>query len=199
MKDTDTYSISSRGYFERARKSFSEGSKASLIHAILELRCAIEARLQEILDPHDHVPKNVKRTYKIDHLSKAISKNLCKENIGSTITVTDGDKTFVFRYIPVSSFLKKFAEKSGDYLHALKRPIDDESWAALRLETEKAIFALEENLTGNLLGPALRGTGDLCSLNIELENYRDSLPDFAKSAMDDDRRMILSVDYFEVL
>jgi len=198
MKDGDSYPINSRGYFERAKKRFSEGSEASLVYAILELRCAIEARLQEILDPHDHVPKKAKRTYKIDHLSKAISKNLCSENTGSTITVTDGDKTFVFRYIPVSLFLRKFAEKSGDYLHALKRPMDKKSWEALRSETEKAILALEENLTGNLLGPALMGAGNLCSLNIELENYKDTLPDFAKKAIGDDRGMILSVDYFEV-
>lgn len=195
MQKADPYGISARAYLERAKKRFSEKSEDSLIYAVLELRCAIEARLQEILDPHDHIPKKAKKTYKIENLSKTVANKLCNENTGSQIIIRKGKDHFTLRYIPVSSSLRKFAQNAGDYLHAAKRPYNKETWKKLRTEVESAIKKLEENLQGNLLGPALINKDGHGVLNIELIDDDQVLPAFAK---DKNSAITISVDYFEV-
>lgn len=69
-----TYGISSRAYLDRAKKQFAKKSRECLIYAALELRCAIESRLQEILEPHEHISKKSKQTYRLSNLSQAITK-----------------------------------------------------------------------------------------------------------------------------
>lgn len=195
MDKIDRYSISSRGYLDRAKKRISENTKESLIYAVLEVRCAIEARLQEILEPHNHVSKKQKKSYEIKKLSKTVTKNLCPEDIGSKITIHDGNKTYDLLYIPVSSYLRNFAQTAGDYLHAMQSVFDDKKWHEINSNVHIAIMKLEENLKGNLLGPALLKNDGLANLNIELIDNNEELSELLNTK---GKQLSLTVEYFEV-
>lgn len=195
MDKIDHYSINSRGYLDRAKKRISENTKESLIYAVLEIRCAIEARLQEILEPHDHVPKKQKKSYEIKKLSKTVTKNLCPEDVGSKITIHNGNKTYDLIYIPVSSYLRNFAQTAGDYLHAIQSVFDDKKWHEISLNVHLAIEKLEENLKGNLLGPALIKNDGLANLNIELIDNNEELSELLNKK---GKQLSLTVEYFEV-
>ncbi len=195
MDKADHYSINSRGYLDRAKKRISENTKESLIYAILEIRCAIEARLQEILEPHDHVSKKQKKSYEIKKLSKTVTKNLCPEDVGSKITIYDDNKTYELMYIPVSSYLRNFAQTAGDYLHAIQSVFDDKKWHEVSSNIYITIEKLEENLKGNLLGPALIKNDGLANLNIELIDNNEELSELLNKK---GTQLSLTVEYFEV-
>lgn len=195
MDKTDHYSISSRGYLERAKKRLCENTKESLIYAVLEIRCAIEARLQEILEPHDHVSKKLKKNYEIKKLSKTVTMNLCPEDVGSKIIIRDHNKTYELTYIPVSSYLRNFAQTAGDYLHAMQGIFDDKKWADIKSNIKTAIEKLDDNLKGNLLGPALNKNDGLANLNIELIDNNEELSELLNKK---GKQLSLTVEYFEV-
>lgn len=191
------YGISARAYLERARKQFGKNTNETLIYAILELRCAIEARLQEILDPHSHVSNNEKREYKMKKLSRVLAEKICDPDTGTEVTVVLGRRKIVLRYIPVSSSLRSFAQRAGDYLHTPKRPLDVKSWKALRSEVKTVIKNLEENLIGNLLGPILIAKNGMAHMNIELIDNARAMSAMKKAAQKKEK-FVIDVSYFKV-
>lgn len=191
------YGINARAYLERAKKQFRKNTNEALLYAVLELRCAIEARLQEILDPHSHVSKNEKKEYQIKKLSRVIAKKLCDPDTGTEVTVVIGRKKIVLRYIPVSSSLREFAQRAGDYLHPSQRLLDTKTWKALRSEVSTVIKNLEENLTGTLLGPILISKDGMGHMNIELIDNARAMS-IMKNAAKGKQQFSIDVSYFEV-
>lgn len=55
------YGVGSRDYLRRAKDLLAQGTPAALFHAAFELRCGIEARLQEYRDAATKVAKLKKR------------------------------------------------------------------------------------------------------------------------------------------
>lgn len=191
------YGISSRSYLKRAKYLLSKSGNENLIYAMLELRCAIEARLQEILEPHDHISKNSKNEYRIPNLSKTIMNKLCDVDTGTKVIVTLGNEKITLCYIPVSSALRAFAQKAGNYLHAAQKPFKKEDWKKLKSDIEDAIERLEENLSGNLLGPLLLKKGGIVSMKVELIKDNRASAILAK-AIKKSSEVIISVDYFKI-
>ncbi len=66
------YKISSRDYLKRAKKRLDEGSLESLFYASFELRCGVEARMQEYLAAQKDVSKKKKHGWKIPKSAKSL-------------------------------------------------------------------------------------------------------------------------------
>ena len=54
------YRIHSRDYLQRARKRLDSGTPDALFHAAFELRCGIEARMQQYLEAQEHISESLK-------------------------------------------------------------------------------------------------------------------------------------------
>lgn len=125
------YSLVVSAYLERIEDLLKDKTEASLLYAALELRCGVEARMREYLDPLDDIPKSQKNEWAIAKLGLSI------ENAFRT-----GDKIMIFTvrfpkqkaectlmYTPVSSRLQYIACRLGDYLHLPKaNNVKDSTW-----------------------------------------------------------------------
>jgi hypothetical protein len=69
-----SYGISSRDYLQRAMTRIAEGSSEVLFYAAFELRCGIEARMQEYLHAWDHVSKKKRNGWRIAELGRNIER-----------------------------------------------------------------------------------------------------------------------------
>lgn len=126
-----TYSINVSAYLQRIEDLLKDKTEANLLYAALELRCGVEARMKEYLEPLEHIPNSQKKEWVIAKLGLSI------ENAFRT-----GDKIMIFTlcspkletpcklmYTPVSSRLQHIARRLGDYLHLPKRTsVEDATW-----------------------------------------------------------------------
>ncbi len=162
------YGTSSRDYLKRARARLGDNEPSALIYAALELRCGVEARMTEYLDVQTHLSKKKKKSWQLAKLGRHVEAAF---KIGDKIVrwaVHDkksGELIACFYYTPVTSRLRKSAEKLGHYLHSMKqfKPFGDPYWRTLRDKLEDVTKQLELANKGTLLGPPLmkRGTGDI--------------------------------------
>jgi len=173
------YGITSRDYLRRALARLEEKSLESIFYAAFELRCGIEARMQEYLEAWNHVPENRKKNWSIPKLGRSIEAAFQLGNSVVRFAVHAGDSDGLlacFYHTPVSKELKSQGEKLGNLLHAAKRPRanDDPWWATVRKDLAEITAALRTANTGTLLGPPLiePGTGHLM-LNSEIPPGHD--------------------------
>lgn len=154
-----SYGIASRDYLARARAEIASGDAAHLFYAAFELRCGVEARLQEYLEPHSHVPDGRKRDWQVARLGKTVQGAFGPEKVARVIirSVDKGRTLAVLLYTPVTQELRGIADRLGDYLHAGKsvHPTDDPWWTELRTCLERGCDLLGGATTGTLLGPPL--------------------------------------------
>ena len=162
----EPYDISSISYLNRARERRAEGTSASLFYAALEVRSGVEARLREYLEHHEHVPIGRRAEWNVSKLHRtAESAFQLQDQIARVRIFRKGETTpsSVSFYTPVTSRLKKFAQRFGEYLHAARayRKPADPFWAQFGNELDEAIQLLDEATSGTLYGPVLfeRGTG----------------------------------------
>lgn len=165
----EEYTITSRCYLSRALQRLKSSRPEDLFYAALELRCGIEARLQEYLNPHEFIPRARRREWHAGKLHKTAEQNF---QIGDKVQrfriYEGGTHLATLYYVPVTSRLKTIAERVGEYLHAGKEyhaPHDD-YWATFRVLLEEGAKLLEEATEGTLLGPVLvnRKTGQALML-----------------------------------
>lgn len=154
------YQISSRDYLKRARKLLDSGSQENLFYAAFELRCGVEARLQEYLEVQEEISQKKKRGWKIAKLAKNLEKifRIDDTRINIQIFKPDGKEHLItLSFIPVSSKLRKNAEKLGDYLHAMKkyRKSTDAWWDNTPQFFEEIYGQLKLANEGNLFGPPM--------------------------------------------
>src|SRR2546423_632457 len=115
------YGIGSRDYLSRAKSRLAEGGKESLFYAAFELRCGIEARLQAYLHASEQISEKKKRGWRVADLARNLEKAF---KLGDRIVrcaVHDKDSMLLicFYFTPVTSQLKKAAEKLGNHLHCM--------------------------------------------------------------------------------
>jgi len=159
------YDITSRGYLARARERLAENTPQALFYAAFELRCGIEARMEEYLEVWEHVAQKKKTGWQIAVLGRNVEKAFSSHAKVVRWAVQDRatkKATIIFYYTPVTSQLQKAGEKLGNHLHSMKhyRSEDDKYWNDLRTDLLKTASLLEGANTGTLLGPPLmrRGT-----------------------------------------
>jgi hypothetical protein len=155
------YKISSRDYLERAKQCLSNGDCQSLFYAALEIRCGIEARMQQYLEVQDHISQKKREGWKVANLARNIENAFSLGDKDAVIRILDRETKKVLletRYTPVKKSLRKKAEKLGNILHNAKKYYapEDEYWTRLRCDLEEAVIELEQANSGRLLGPLLR-------------------------------------------
>ena len=198
------YGVSARDYLERAKQRLSEGTLEGMFYAALELRSGVEARLQEYLEPHEHIAANRRTDWKVKNLHRTAEEAFQLGDQVARIAILDMKTRKViatFYYTPVQERLKSLAERFGDYLHAARRRRDDSDpfWVQLRAELTEAAGLLEEATTGTLLGPMLLG-GDSGETVMPLElppDERGTAAAAAKNLIGVD--LILDVSYHPTL
>ncbi len=153
------YKVSSRDYLARARKMLDKGSLESLFYASFELRCGVEARMQEYLEAQKNVSKKKKSGWKIAKLAKSLEKAFKSGDKIIEIKIVSDEDNFqtTIYYTPVSSKLNKLVEKLGEYRHCMKqyKAAGDEWWNRCRKILEETYLELEKANEGILLGPPM--------------------------------------------
>jgi len=162
------YDVSSRGYLARARTRLDERSFEALFYAAFELRCGVETRLQEYLEPHVEKLDLRRDGWRIPAMSKVLERDFASgERIARLRIIThDGGRVIgTWYHTPVTSSLRSKAEHLGDYLHATipGRPSNDSWWATTRAALESLYAELWLATRGRLLSMPLlnRATGQL--------------------------------------
>lgn len=168
------YGTSSRDYLARADALLRESTVDTLFHAAFELRCGIEARLQECLEPHEHIPLGRRTAWQVGNLHRTATDAFGSSDEVVRVEVHDRATSahlFTLFYTPVTGRLKDIAQRLGDYLHVAKRSYaaEDAYWDDLRTLLVEGTTLLREATTGTLLGAPLinRATGQ-SSLPVEL-------------------------------
>lgn len=169
----------SKDYLQRARSLLDQSGIEALFYAALELRCGIEARMQEYLQAQKHISKKMKSGWQIAKLGKNIERAFQLGDKVVEISILDkrtSDRILALYYTPVTKKLRKMGEKLGKYMHAQKKyiPPDDNYWEKMRTFLENAYVKLEKANRGNLLGPPIMHykTGKV-DLTIEIDNEEE--------------------------
>lgn len=194
------YGIGSHAYLARAREQLRVGREASLIYAVLELRCGVEARLKELLEPHGHIPKKFKRDYQIKNLSTTVDSYLGSSDVGTLIKFVHVGAAYEWRYVPVSSHLRKLAARAGNYLHALEKAPSVADIETLKREVDEGVRALEECLKGNLLGPPLiNQPGTEVRFSVEFINDDDGAAERIQQLFQSGAEVLVQVERFPLI
>lgn len=154
------YGISSRDYLARAKRCLENNDFESLFYAAFELRCGIEARMQEYLDVQAHISKKKRQGWQVAKLARNIEEAFRLGEKEAVLRVRNRhtrEVLFEARYTPVKRSLRNRAEKLGNELHAAKKyhAPDSPYWKKLRADLEVAATELEHANSGRLLGPLL--------------------------------------------
>jgi hypothetical protein len=175
-----TYKCGSRNYLARARMLLDQNSQQALFYAAFELRCGIEARLQEHLEVQEHLSKKRKEGWRIAELAKNLKRAFEDGDQIVEIVMTDKEtrESVACYYTPVTASLKKKGQQLGNYLHPMKehKSSEHEWWKIFRRLLDATYQELKLATTGILLGPPLLSPQKTKKLNYEL-GYRPNSDD----------------------
>lgn len=152
------YKISAKAYLERAKSKLNSGLLEDLFYCAFNLRCGIEARMQEYLDPHEHIPKAKKKNWQLGNLSKACEQYFAtNQQIQKVVMTAPNGKQNVFYYIPLSKELISCGNKLGNYMHNLKeyKGIESSYWRDFKKLLEETYEKLDFCCKGSLLGAGI--------------------------------------------
>jgi len=121
LKTMSTYRVSSRDYLSRAKRLLGSHDEASLFYAAFELRCGIEARLQEYFHQAAKITKVKRDLWQIGKLGYEIEKVFDKyeKPIQVRFVHPETGEEFPCSYTPVTSHVRNIGKKLGDYLHRI--------------------------------------------------------------------------------
>lgn len=145
-------------YVSRAQKLRKSNDKASLFYAAFELRCGIEARLQEHAAVAHGVTKSQADQWEIKKLARTLDQAF---GFGDSMLIVflsmEDGRNCQFMYAPVSGRLQEIGKRCGDYLHAL-RPERLESegfWTEFRAMVTEGCGLLEFACSSEILRPTI--------------------------------------------
>ena len=197
------YKTDARAYLQRARCRLNEGTREALFYAAFELRCGVEARLQQYGDAHDELSRQLKRGWQIEKLAKGLDRVFQSGDKIVALELWDSGrkhKLGVLYYTPVGKDLRKDGQKLGELLHALKfsKCKSDEFWEKTRQTLEQVARALDSATVGTLLGPPLRHpeTGEV---RLKVEGQESELMSHMKAGAESGESMWMKVEYFNRL
>src|SRR5437868_1863709 len=155
-----TYDATSYGYLRRASRRLADGTKEALFYAAFELRCGIEAKLQEHLDVLEDLAKHKRKGWKIRQAGHEIEKAFATgHKVLEYRVVGEGERfSFSLFYTPVTPSTQKAAERLGELLHAMtiSRSNEDLWWNRTRSFLIETANALADVNRGTLSGPILQ-------------------------------------------
>ena len=193
------YKCGSRDYLARARMLLDENSQQALFYAAFELRCGIEARLQEYLEVQEHLSEKRREGWRIAELSKNLKRAFDDGDKIIEFGISDaksGERITLY-YTPVRASLKKNGQQLGNYLHPMKKfkVTGDVWWKHFRELLESTYQGLKLATTGILLGPSLLSPDNKSKFNIELGHQKKTDEFIMKLA----EEFKMSVKYLEHL
>lgn len=150
------YRVGPRDHAMRAQALRRNGERASLIYAALELRCGIEARLQQHASVAIGLSKNQADCWEIKKLGRTIESAFGLGDTMLLVFLKMGDgRTCQFMYVPVSERLREIGKRCGDYLHAMKsdRVNSEDFWRDLRSMVTEGCGLLEMACSSEILRP----------------------------------------------
>ncbi len=113
-----SYGMSAHDYLKRAESCLQQNDPRHLFYAAFELRCAVEARMQQYLECWDHVSKKQKQGWEINRLGSATERAFKTGDRVMRWRVEDehtGETLVVLYYTPVTKKLQSNAKRLGDY------------------------------------------------------------------------------------
>jgi len=150
--------VSASSYLARAQALRKTTDKASLIYATLELRCGIEARLQEHASVAHGVSRRKAEEWEIKNLARTLEQAFALGDslLWVFLTLEDG-RSCQFMYAPVSTRLQDIGKRCGDYLHAIRpERVERESfWVELREMVKEGCGLLELACASEILRPTV--------------------------------------------
>jgi hypothetical protein len=155
----EPYDSTSLDYLRRARLRLADGTDETLFYAAFELRCGIEAKLQEHLDVLEDVAKHKKKGWKIKQAGHEIEKAFATgHKVIEYRIIGEGEKfSFSLFHTPVTPSTQKAGERLGELLHAMKtsRVNEEHWWNRTRSFLIQTADALADVNRGTLAGPIL--------------------------------------------
>lgn len=191
------YGISSRDYLERAKQCLAQGGNDYLFYAAFEIRCGVEARLQEYLEVQTHISKKKREGWQVAKLENNIEHAFQCGDKGVVLKIYDNvEIKFEARYTPVKKPLRLRAKRLGNYLHNAKEYYDSEDvfWSWFRDYLLEAIEELEHANSGRLLGPLLLHPNKTnVYMNLELPTSEEQ--ELAKQLFSAGDHIVMKVEY----
>lgn len=156
-----SYRIHSRDYLQRAKELRAAGETDRVFHAAFELRCSVEARLQEYLEVREDVSNRLKSGWEIPKMAKGLERIF---EYGDQIAefaffIGETDEVdYRLFYTPVTKRLQEIAGRLGNYLHAQRKlnEDDDPFWADFKTLLDEGCSLLADATLGTLLGIPLQ-------------------------------------------
>jgi len=161
-----TYDASTRAYLARAKLNFESGKNDSLFYAAFELRCGVEARLKDYVKAQGDNASIRKTPWQIRKLVEKLAKPSGiheKRFVLPFIHPKTGEKHYAI-YNPVSSKLRRIAERLGDYLHCVEQNRVSKSsfFSEFRQLVKQGIEELKSATSGTLIAPpSISGPGKM--------------------------------------
>ena len=151
------YGTLTQDFAERASSLITQGSRASLLYAALEIRMGVEARLQSYVQASDEVSDALKRGWQIPKLFKGLGRTFSNSSQVVEFIVSAGTTApVVMHFIPVSNRLRNHAERLGNALHyTAVSHSGDEWWSDLEESLTDALRDLKVCAKATLLGVPL--------------------------------------------
>jgi hypothetical protein len=174
----EDYPVTSRAYLSRALQRLESSRLEDLYYAAFELRCGVEARLQEYLDPHEFIPVKKRRDWHSGNLHMTATKAFQTGDAVQRACVYDSNDAHIVTlyYVPVTTRLKTISEMLGAHLHSAKkyRCESDDYWVTFRALLDEGSKLLADATAGTLLGPIMinEKTG-IASMPAELLTERE--------------------------
>lgn len=194
------YGTHSRDYLARARQRLDEGSLESIFYAAFELRCGIEARLQQYEEALANIAKIKRAGWEIPKVAKNIERAFRTGDKIARVNVCD-DATenvlYSFYYTPVNKNLRAMAGQIGDLLHFPKeyRAAENPWWNEKRTFLEQVYKELQKANMGTLLCvPLLNPKTGRAHFETELESGEK-----IEDQITIGKRYLITVDYLDDL
>lgn len=199
-----SYRIGARDYLRRAATLLSQEAlpREQLFYAAFEIRCGVEARLQDYLEVRDEVAKKLKSGWEIAKMAAGLERVF---ESGDTIAQLayenekTGEVAYSLFYTPVTKRLQEVTGRLGGFLHAKQKlhADGDPYWTDFRVLLEEAREGLATSTTGTLLGMPLLAPGGRLKLFIEAQ------PDDPRTALIGSRKagdeLAVRISYHDVL
>ena len=154
-----SYGVGAEEYLARGRRRLAEGSAEALFYAAFELRCGIEARMQEYLEARQEILRKKRHGYQIAKLARGLERVFAGGDkiVELLIFESDGTPRQQLYFTPVRSSLRRGAAKLGDLLHARPTQLGEDHrwWGEQRALLEEMANELGLACFGTLMGPPL--------------------------------------------
>ena len=126
--------------------------RPEMLYAALELRCGVEARLNEYLQPQEEAGLKLKQGWRIPVMGKAVDPGKRWGDRVFRVDVYTADAPMrSLLYTPVRARLRNLAGQMNPLLHAAKNVRDDRWWASKQALLEQVVDELSFSTKGQLL------------------------------------------------